>query len=76
MGNDWEYRWEPGVNLHSIEWDPAYEYKTTFCLGFGDWPDRDKPPAGEGWERNVDAGDDGYDLGERTQRSYWRRKVR
>lgn len=60
--------------LHRIFWHQQWEYETTFVEGFGDWPGRDTPPDGEGWERNVEAGDNGYERRTRIQCSYWRRR--
>ena len=69
--------WEPSPRptdkeLHAKHSHPAYEYETTEGQRKR-WDDQDVPPEGEGWERNVDAGRDGWDRFDYTEESYWRR---
>lgn len=62
----------PDAELHRRFAHPAYQYETTEgqrkC-----WDAVDEPPEGEGWERNVDAGRDGWERFDYTEESYWRR---
>ncbi|QDK01951.1 hypothetical protein SEA_VIBAKI_71 [Arthrobacter phage Vibaki] len=61
--------------LHALHRDrrhPAYEYETTEGPRKS-WNDYDRPPEGDGWERNTDAGRDGWDRFDYTEESYWRR---
>jgi hypothetical protein len=58
--------------LHLRSSHPAYEYRTTEGQRKR-WDEADEPPEGEGWERNTDAGRDGWDRFEFTEESYWRR---
>lgn len=51
---------------------PGWEYATTEGQRKA-WDRCDEPPEGEGWERNVDAGRDGWDRFDYTEESYWRR---
>lgn len=69
--------WKPeerptDAELHLRSRHPAYEYETTEGQRKS-WDDADKPPEGEGWERNVDAGRDGWDRFDFHEESYWRR---
>jgi len=58
--------------LHAHCAHPAYEYDTT--QGPRKAFDRiDEPPEGDGWERNVDAGRDGWEWFNYHEESYWRR---
>lgn len=59
--------------LHRMRRHPGYEYDTTEGQR-KNWDDADEPPEGEGWERNVDAGRNGWDRFDYTEESYWRRK--
>jgi hypothetical protein len=71
---------EPATDaeLHDLESHPAYEYRTTTGAR-KQWDDVDRPPCdweGEpepGWERNIDAGRDGWERFDYTEESYWRR---
>lgn len=71
---------EPATDaeLHALESHPAWEYRTTMGPR-KQWDDIDVPPCdreGEpepGWERNVDAGRDGWERFDYTEESYWRR---
>lgn len=73
---------EPATDaeLHALESHPAYEYRTTTGPR-KQWADADVPPCGAdgepepepGWERNVDAGRDGWERWDYTEESYWRR---
>lgn len=68
----------PGISdrtLHRIEWHMLWEYTQTWAP-VGDWPGKDTAPEGEGWVRNVEAGDGGYEVLKRVQVSYWRRPKR
>lgn len=60
------------LTLNCIGAHPDYEYETTEgqrkC-----WERADEPPEGDGWERNVDAGRDGWERFDYTEESYWRR---
>jgi len=70
-------RWTPqerptDAQLHFRSSHPAYEYATTEGQRKA-WDDADEPPEGEGWERNVDGGRDGWDRFDFHEESYWRR---
>jgi len=60
------------AELHARRAHPAYEYATTEGQRKA-WDDADTPPEGEGWERNTDAGRNGWDRFDYTEESYWRR---
>jgi hypothetical protein len=60
--------------LHARHAHPAYEYETTEGQRKA-WDRADEPPEGDGWERNVDAGRDGWDRLDYTEESYWRRPL-
>jgi hypothetical protein len=66
--------------LHARSACPGWEYETTEGPRKA-WDDADRPPTdGNGdpdpsWERNVDAGRDGWDRFDYTEESYWRRPV-
>lgn len=60
--------------LHSMGRHPEYEYCTTVGQR-KNWNDAETPPEGEGWERNVDAGRNGWERFDYTEESYWRRKL-
>jgi hypothetical protein len=66
--------------LHARSAHPAYEYRTTQGPR-KQWDGADEPPAGEDgdpdptWERNTDAGRDGWDRFDYTEESYWRRRL-
>jgi len=56
--------------LHSRCQHPDYEYETT------DGPRKafdEHAPNGEGWERNTDAGRDGWERFDYHEEAYWRR---
>lgn len=63
---------ETDTELHARHAHPAYEYATTEGQRKA-WDRVDEPPDGEGWERNTDAGRDGWDRFDYTEESYWRR---
>ena len=58
--------------VHRMQLHPDYEYART------DGPRKassDDPPEGEGWERNVDRGSNGFERFEYHEEHYWRRRV-
>lgn len=59
--------------LHSKKQHPDYEYETTDGPRKS-WYDEDKPPEGEGWERNVHAGRNGWERFDYHEEAYWMRK--
>lgn len=65
--------------LHAEMRHPDFEYRTTEGPR-KQWDDVDTPPADENgdpdpsWERNVDAGRDGWERWDYTEESYWRRR--
>jgi hypothetical protein len=71
---------EPATDaeLHALESHSAYEYRTTSGPR-KQWDDVDMPPCDDngdpepGWERNTDAGRDGWERFDYTEESYWRR---
>lgn len=66
------------ARLHARCAHPAYEYATTEGQR-KQWDDADMPPLDEdgkpepGWERNTDAGIQGWERFDYTEESYWRR---
>lgn len=62
----------PQSPLHARCAHPAYEYATTQGPRKR-WDHSDEPPEGFGWERNVDAGRNGWERFEYHEESYWRR---
>ncbi|MGW5173141.1 DUF6221 family protein [Streptomyces sp. NPDC004082] len=64
--------------LHARRAHPAWEYATTEGPR-KQWDDVDVPPHDDygnpepGWERNVEAGRDGWERFDYTEESYWRR---
>jgi hypothetical protein len=66
--------------LHARFACPGWEYRTTEGQR-KQWDDADRPPSDENgdpdpsWERNVDAGRDGWERFDYTEESYWRRRV-
>ncbi|WP_420032285.1 DUF6247 family protein [Streptomyces sp. cg28] len=66
------------AELHARRAHPDYEYATTEGPR-KQWDDIDVPPHDEegepepGWERNTDAGRDGWERFDYTEESYWRR---
>ncbi|GGV37026.1 hypothetical protein GCM10010293_40670 [Streptomyces griseoflavus] len=66
------------AELHALESHPAWKYRTTSGPR-KQWADVDVPPCDDhgepepGWERNVDAGRDGWERWDYTEESYWRR---
>lgn len=56
---------------------PGWQYTTTEGTrsDLNRWSGRDTPPAGDGWERNTDAGQDGRESIHYTERTFWRRPV-
>lgn len=74
--------WREGktdAELHAMRAHPDFEYATTEGQR-KQWDDVDTPPATEEgdpdptWERNVDAGRDGWERFDYTEESYWRRR--
>ncbi|MGW4720487.1 DUF6221 family protein [Nocardia sp. NPDC004260] len=60
------------ADLHRRFAHPGYEYEITEGPRKA-WEYADERPEGEGWERNVDAGRDGWERFDYTEESYWRR---
>lgn len=60
------------AELHARRQHPLWEYETTEGQRKS-WDDADTPPEGDGWERNTDAGRNGWDRFDYTEESYWRR---
>jgi hypothetical protein len=66
------------AQLHARFAHPAWEYRVTEGPR-KQWDDIDDPPRDEngnpepGWERNTDAGRDGWERWDYTEESYWRR---
>jgi hypothetical protein len=60
------------LHRHCIH--PDYEYATTTGPR-KTWYDSDKPPEGDGWERNIDRGcpNEGWERFDYYEESYWRR---
>jgi hypothetical protein len=69
---------ESDADLHARRAHPAWEYATTEGPR-KQWYGADVPPANEDgdpdptWERNVDAGRDGWERWDYTEEAYWRR---
>ena len=63
---------ETEAELHAHFACPGWEYETTEGQRKA-WDRCNKPPEGEGWERNTDAGRDGWERFDYTEESYWRR---
>ncbi|MCF0086608.1 MULTISPECIES: hypothetical protein [unclassified Streptomyces] len=67
------------AELHASMRHPDFEYRTTEGPR-KQWDDVDVPPADENgspdptWERNTDAGRDGWERWDYTEESYWRRR--
>lgn len=61
--------------LHAKGQHPDYEYATTRG-GRKVWSDSDVPPQGEGWERNIHMGRDGWERFDYHEESYWMRRTR
>lgn len=59
--------------LHRGFAHPDYQYRVTEGQR-KNWDDADIPPKGDGWEKNVDAGRNGWDRFDFTEETYWRRK--
>jgi hypothetical protein len=74
-----ELRRMPEVELHQMRSHPDYEYATTEGPRKA-WDDEDVPPYDDNgepdpsWERNVDAGDRGWERFDYTEEAYWRRR--
>ena len=70
---------ETDAQLHARCAHPAWEYRTTEGPR-KQWDDIEEPPHDgngdpePGWERNLDAGRDGWDRFDYTEESYWRRR--
>lgn len=70
---------ETDRELHARGAHPEWEYRTTEGPR-KQWDDADRPPSDEdgdpdpSWERNVDAGRDGWERWDYTEESYWRRR--
>jgi hypothetical protein len=58
--------------LHAFRAHPLYEYATTQGPRKA-WDHIDEPPEGNGWERNLDAGRNGWERFDYHEESYWRR---
>jgi hypothetical protein len=76
--------WREGktdAELHAMRAHPDFEYATTEGPR-KQWDDVGTPPADDNgnpdptWERNTDAGRDGWDRFDYTEASYWRRRRR
>ncbi|MFJ4365088.1 hypothetical protein ACIP4S_13145 [Streptomyces chartreusis] len=73
-------RTETDAELHARFAHPAYEYRTTQGPR-KQWDDAGTPPADDKgdpdptWERNTDAGRDGWERFDYTEESYWRRPL-
>lgn len=71
---------ETDLELHARFAHPAYEYRTTEGPR-KQWDDVDLPPCDDlgepepGWERNTDAGRNGWERFDYTEESYWRRRL-
>jgi len=63
----------PDTELHADMIHPEWEYTVTEGPR-KQWMDEDTPPDGEGWERNVDAGDNGWERFDYHEEAYWRRR--
>lgn len=69
------------AELHERRAHPDWEYHTTEGPR-KQWDDVDRPPSDENgdpdpsWERNLDAGRDGWERWDYTEESYWRRRKR
>jgi len=69
---------ETDAQLHARFAHPAWEYRTTEGPR-KQWDDIEVPPCDDngdpepGWERNLDAGRDGWERWDYTEESYWRR---
>lgn len=69
---------ETDAQLHARFAHPAWEYRVTEGPR-KQWDDIDVPPTDDngdpepGWERNIDAGRDGWERWDYTEESYWRR---
>lgn len=59
--------------LHERFAHPGYEYATMQGPRKA-WDNADDPPEGGGWERNTDAGRDGWERFDYHEESYWRRR--
>jgi hypothetical protein len=58
--------------LHSKRLHPDYEYSTT------DGPRKafyEDAPEGDGWERNIEEGRNGWERFDYHEEAYWRRKL-
>jgi hypothetical protein len=70
---------ETDAELHARRAHPDFEYRTTEGPR-KQWDDASTPPADEEgnpdptWERNIDAGRDGWERFDYTEESYWRRR--
>lgn len=62
--------WLHGQRLH-----PDWEYETTTGPR-KQWDDADRPPPGDDWRPNVEAGQDGWERFEYHEEAYWRRPRR
>lgn len=60
--------------LHARLMHPDYEYAETNGPR-KNWMGVDKPPQGDGWERNVHAGRDGWERFDYHEESYWMRPL-
>lgn len=58
--------------LHRLMAHPDWEYAITEGPRKA-WEAENVPPPGDGWVRNVEVGDNGWDRLDYTEESYWRR---
>lgn len=68
-------RRRPDDELHAACRHPGWEYATTEGQRKA-WDAVDVPPPGDGWVRNVHAGDSGWERFDYTEESYWMRPRR
>lgn len=66
--------------LHARTMHPDYEYETTDGPRKTWGEDADRPPEGDGWERNIHLGreggpDAGWDRFDYHEESYWMRRI-
>lgn len=62
------------AELHANLTHPGYEYATTSGPRKA-WYGEGDPPEGDGWERNTDRGDFGWERFDFHEESYWRRRL-
>lgn len=69
-----EMEQQSDAELHARFAHPGWEYATTEGPR-KQWDDAGVPPEGDGWERNVAKGIDGWERFDFTEESYWRRPI-